>query len=213
MGFNDVPPPHVSLWFGPVYNATFQFAGASWTLCYILIALEGFRTKSYGMPLFALANNFAWELVYALFVVDSLREKIAMTIWMLIDIPIIYSTLRYGTNEWVHAPTIKRNLGKILLSLMTMCAGAHWSFASWWIGTGIAMKNGKFYRGVEGPDLTEMSFWAVSFCQVIVSTTSLAQLIVRQHTGGASWAIWLVDVRPSSTPSSRFVNEVANVLT
>ncbi|KAK5991520.1 Terpene cyclase ascF [Cladobotryum mycophilum] len=190
MGFSDVPPPHVSPWFGPVYDATFHFAGAAWTLCYILIAREGLRTKSYGMPLFALANNFAWEMVWALYVADSPLEKTAMTIWMVIDIPIIYSTLRYGAYEWAHAPAVKRNLGKIFVFLVVMCGAAHFGFASWWIRNGIAEKPGKFYRGVEGPDITEMSFWAVSTCQVVVSVTSLAQLITRQHSGGTSWAIW-----------------------
>lgn len=190
MGFNDVPPPHVSPWFGPVYDATFHFAGAAWTLCYVLIAREGIKSKSYGMPLLALANNFAWEMVYALYVADSPLEQTAMTIWMIIDIPIIYSTLRYGQNEWSHAPAVKKNLGKILILLILVCAAAHWSFASWWISNGISMKSGKFYRGIEGPDVTEMAFWAVSTCQVIVSVTSLAMLIVRQHTGGSSWKIW-----------------------
>lgn len=192
MGFNDIPPAHVSPWYQPVYNATFGFAGLAWTLCYILYARQGLRTKSYGMPLFALANNFAWEMVYALSVADAPREKTAMVIWMLIDIPIIYSTLRYGREEWSHAQMVSRNLGKILVTLVMLCAVAHWSFASWWMGNRIAMKSGKFYRGIEGQDATEMAFWAVSVCQVIVSTSSLAQLVTRQHTGGVSWSIWLV---------------------
>ncbi|KAH7006758.1 hypothetical protein EDB80DRAFT_751546 [Ilyonectria destructans] len=190
MGFNDIPPAHVSPWYQPVYNATFGFAGLAWTLCYILYARQGLRTKSYGMPLFALANNFAWEMVYALSVADAPREKTAMVIWMLIDIPIIYSTLRYGREEWTHAQMVSRNLGKILVALVMLCAVAHWSFASWWMGNRIAMKSGKFYRGIEGQDATEMAFWAVSVCQVIVSTSSLAQLVTRQHTGGVSWSIW-----------------------
>ncbi|KAF7562618.1 hypothetical protein G7046_g1525 [Stylonectria norvegica] len=190
MGFHDVPPPHVSPWFEPVYKATFGFAGLCWTLCYILIARQGLANKTYGMPLFALANNFAWEMVYALSVADAPREKTAMVIWMIIDIPIIYSTLRHGRNEWTHAPMVSRNLGKILVSLVAVCIAAHYGFASWWISNNIAMKSGKFYRGVAGQDITEMSFWAVSVCQIIVSTSSLAMLITRQHTGGGSWSIW-----------------------
>nr|BAZ95876.1 terpene cyclase [Fusarium sp. NBRC100844] len=190
MAFNDVPPPHVSPLYQPVYEATFGFAGLAWTLCYILYAREGLRTKSYGMPLFALANNFAWEMTYALYVADAAREKTAMVIWMLIDIPIVYSLLRHGRNEWSHAPMVSRNLGKIFVLLVALCATAHYSWASWWMGNGIAMKSGKSYRGVEGLDPTEMAFWAVSVCQVVVSTSSLAQLITRQHTGGVSWAVW-----------------------
>ncbi|KAK4112270.1 hypothetical protein N656DRAFT_798611 [Canariomyces notabilis] len=187
MAFGAVPPPHVSPWFTPVYEATFHFGGICWTLCYLLIAREGLRTKSYGMPLLALANNFAWEMVYALWVVDAPQEKIAMTVWMLIDVPIIYSTVKNGACEWTHAPAVQKNLAKILLALTALFVAAHWSFQSWWIANGIGSRD---HDGSPGPDLTQMAYWAVSMCQLLVSTTSLAMLIVRQHTRGASWAIW-----------------------
>lgn len=185
MAFGVEPPEHVTPWFKPVYEATFQFGGVAWTLCYILIAREGLRTKSYGMPLFALANNFAWEMVYALWVVDNAFEKTAMTIWMLIDTPIIYSILKHGVYEWGHAPMVRRNLNAILLSLVALCAAAHWSWQSWWISNEIGSR-----EDLEGADLTQMAYWAVSMCQFLVSTMSLAMLCVRGHSGGVSWMIW-----------------------
>lgn len=187
MAFGETPPAHVSPWFTPVYEATFHFGGVCWTLCYLLIAREGLRTKSYGMPLLALANNFAWEMVYALWVVEEPLEKTAMTIWMLIDIPIIYSTIKHGQLEWAHAPGVKRNLNGILLSLTLLCAAAHFSWQYWWIGETIGATEEK-----PRPDLTQMAYWAVSFCQLLVSTSSLAMLLVRQHTRGVSWPIWYV---------------------
>ncbi|KAK3394796.1 hypothetical protein B0H63DRAFT_58084 [Podospora didyma] len=187
MAFGEIPPPHVSPWFTPVYEATFHFGGLCWTLCYLLIAREGLRTKSYGMPMLALANNFAWEMVYALWVVDSPQEKTAMTIWMLIDMPIIYSTVRHGALEWSHAPAVQRNLTAILLGLTLLFGAAHWSWQSWWISNGIGARDGSGKA-----DLTQMAYWAVSMCQLLVSTTSLAMLAVRQHTKGAGWSIWLL---------------------
>lgn len=185
MAFGVEPPEHVTPWFKPVYEATFQFGGVAWTLCYILIAREGMRTKSYGMPLFALANNFAWEMVYALWVVDNAFEKTAMTIWMLIDTPIIYSILKHGVLEWQHAPMVSRNLKSILVGLIALCAAAHWSWQSWWIDNEIGKRD-----DLEGADLTQMAYWAVSMCQFLVSTMSLAMLCVRGHSGGVSWMIW-----------------------
>jgi hypothetical protein len=192
MGFNEVPPDYVSPYYFRIYNATFKFGMICWVLCYILIARESLRTKSYGMPLFALANNFAWELIHGLCIVDSTFERVAIVVWMLIDTPIIYATVKYGRYEWEHAPVVKRNLGKIFFGLTAFCALAHWAWAHWWITNGVSMKQGKFYLGVEGPDIKEMSFWSVELAQTIVSVTSLAQLITRQHTGGCSWAIWYV---------------------
>ncbi|PSR83574.1 hypothetical protein BD289DRAFT_369842 [Coniella lustricola] len=190
MGFNDVPPPHVTPLYQPIYDATFGFAGLAWTLCYLMYAREGLKSRSYGMPMFALANNFAWEMVYALYVADAARERTAMVVWMLIDTPIIYSFLKHGRKEWAHAPLVKRHLGGIFVTLVLFCVTVHWAWASWWMSSGVALKEGKVYRGVQGLDATEMAFWAVSMCQVVVSTTSLAQLLVRQHTGGVSWTVW-----------------------
>ncbi|KAG9258399.1 uncharacterized protein F5Z01DRAFT_689703 [Emericellopsis atlantica] len=184
MAFGAIPPPHVTDWFQPVYDATFQFGGVCWTLCYILIAREGLKTKSYGMPLLALANNFAWEMVYALYVVDEPFEKTAMAIWMVIDTPIIYSTILHGAFEWNHAPAVRKGLTHIFIALLATCAAAHWAWQDWWIGMAVATG--------QKPDLTQMAYWAVSMCQLLVSTMSLAMLLVRQHTGGVSWTIWLL---------------------
>lgn len=41
-------------------------SGISWTIVYIELIRRGFLDRTYGMPLFALAFNIAWEFMYAL---------------------------------------------------------------------------------------------------------------------------------------------------
>lgn len=188
--FYEVPPPHVPSYWVHVPKITFPIGGWLWVLCYILIARENLRSKSYGMPLFALANNFAWEVVYAFFFVDIWQKQLVFAIWVVVDAIIVYGTMKHGGNEWMHTPIVKNNLGKIILLFTIFCLLGHWAFIRWWFDYGIGKKPGKFYLGVEGIDTTELKFWSGEVCQMVLSAASLAQLVVRQHTGGVSWAIW-----------------------
>jgi hypothetical protein len=190
MGSNDIPPPHVPPCYLPVGKALLQAGGALWTLCYILLTLSSFRDRSYGMPLFALAYNFAWEFVYGLVVSEALLERAVFTIWLILDLGMVYGLLKYGKEEWNHAPMIKRNLGVIFLGLVVWCGVAHWVFAKWWVDNNVGMREGKHYGGVVGPDITELGFWSAVVSQTYLSVVSLGQLLIRQHTGGVSWGVW-----------------------
>jgi len=44
-------------------------SGIGWSVVYLGLINRGFKDKTYGMPLFALAFNIAWEFMYA-FVVN-----------------------------------------------------------------------------------------------------------------------------------------------
>lgn len=190
MGSNDVPPPHVPSYYLPIANVLLQIGGAFWTLCYILLTLRSFRDRSYGMPLFALAYNFAWEFIYGLLIAETTLESAVFTMWLILDLGMVYGLLKYGKEEWNHAPLVKSNLGLIFAGLLGWCALAHWAFAKWWVDNDIAMKEGKFYRGFVGPDTTELVFWTALVSQTYLSVASLGQLLIRQHTGGASWGAW-----------------------
>lgn len=190
MGSNDIPPPHISPYVVPVSDFLLQIGGTLWTICYILLARESFRTRSYGMPLFALAFNLAWEIVYALYVVESVLEQIVFTVWLVIDVGMVCGVLRYGIYEWEHSPIIKRNLGWILLALVAYCCVGHWAFAKWWIDNEVGKCEGKFYRGVVGPDTQQLGYWSAALAQANLSAASLAQLWVRGHSGGVTWSIW-----------------------
>jgi hypothetical protein len=190
MGSSDVPPPHVPSHVVPTTNFFLQVGGGLWTLCYLLLTYESFRTQSYGMPLFAIALNFSWELVYGLAVAESPLEKYVFISWLIIDCVMIHGMIKYAKHEWTHSPTIAHNIGIIFAAMAITTTLGHWSFAKWWIDNEIGKREGKFYNGVIGPDATELGFWSAMLCQVYVSAGSLSQLIVRQHSGGVSWSIW-----------------------
>jgi hypothetical protein len=190
MGSNDIPPSHVPSYCIPVSNALLLTGGALWTLCYVLLAHRSFLDRSYGMPLFALSFNFAWELVYALLITEEPLERFVFAIWLILDLGMVWGMLMYGKEEWNHAPLVKRNLGKLFAVGVVWCVVAHWAFASWWVENEVGKREGKFYRGVVGADTTELGFWSATVAQTNLSVASLGQLLIRQHTGGVSWGVW-----------------------
>lgn len=74
-------------------------SGICWSLVYIILILDGFKHKTYGMPLFALGLNFAWETIYSFYLFDikhiSLQRGINI-FWFLLDIIILYQFFRFG---------------------------------------------------------------------------------------------------------------------
>ena len=77
-------------------------SGISWTLVYVDLIYRGFRDKTYGMPLFALAFNFAWEFLFAFVFNGGERSLQALvnTIWCVFDAIILYTYFRYGRKEF-----------------------------------------------------------------------------------------------------------------
>jgi hypothetical protein len=142
------------------------------------------------MPIFALALNFAWEAVYALYVAESPLERFVFAVWLFIDCGMVYGMIKYAKHEWSHAPAVARRIGGIFAIMAVGATLGHWTFAEWWIRNDVGKREGKFYRGVVDPDTTELGFWSAAICQVYLSAASLCQLVVRQHSGGVSWAIW-----------------------
>jgi hypothetical protein len=139
-----------------------------------------------------MAFNFAWEAVFALLVAESLLERIVFTVWLVLDLGMVYGFVKYGKHEWSQAPFIARNLGNNFLLLVVYCTIGHWAFAKWWIDNDVGKREGKFYRGVVGPDMTELGFWSAALSQAYLSGASLAQLLIREHTGGVTWGVWSV---------------------
>lgn len=79
-------------------------SGFCWTWVYIECIRIGFRQKTYAMPLFALALNFAWEVLYAclgLAKAPAISPQTFVNIcWAVSDVFIIVTWLRYGRKYW-----------------------------------------------------------------------------------------------------------------
>ncbi|KAH7132477.1 tyrosyl-DNA phosphodiesterase-domain-containing protein [Dendryphion nanum] len=192
MGSNDIPPPHVNSNYLLIHHLIMGTGGLLWTTTYVLMTRQSFKDKSYSMPLFSLAFNFAWEIIFALYVAETFLEKTVFVTWMLVDLGLVYAVLEYGKNEWAHAPVVVRHIGKIfMVSVMWWCC-ALWAICSWWVDprNPVNPKEGKIYNGKVGPDTTELGWWTSLLAQVILSVMLLAQIVTRGHSGGASYSIW-----------------------
>lgn len=78
-------------------------SGISWTIVYIELIRLGFRDKTFGMPLFALALNISWESLQ--FFIDVFNRTISVQtwinlVWFLLDIVILYTYFRFGREEF-----------------------------------------------------------------------------------------------------------------
>lgn len=72
-------------------------SGLCWSIVYIEIIRLGFKYKTYGMPLFALALNFSWEFLYGfLGFTTNKTQQIVNIIWSCLDFVIIITFFLYG---------------------------------------------------------------------------------------------------------------------
>jgi hypothetical protein len=68
-----------------------------WLVAYILIIRQGFKDRTYGIPMLCVALNFTWEFIYAVdfpFPVNFI--EILRWAWLLCDVVIVYQLFRYG---------------------------------------------------------------------------------------------------------------------
>ncbi|MDD3184144.1 MAG: hypothetical protein PHT76_02415 [Anaerostipes sp.] len=76
-------------------------SGLAWTIVYIACIRIGFKQKTYGIPLFALGLNIAWEVIYA---VQGLANPSIQTpvnfIWAGCDLVIVYTYFKYGRKHF-----------------------------------------------------------------------------------------------------------------
>lgn len=74
-------------------------SGLCWTIVYIDGIRVGLRDKSYAIPFYALALNFAWELLYT--VLGFRHQGVSIqnvfnAVWFTFDIGILYTYFRFG---------------------------------------------------------------------------------------------------------------------
>jgi hypothetical protein len=74
-------------------------SGICWTIVYIEGIRIGFRDRSYAIPFFALALNFAWELLYTVFGFRTSglsTQNVFNAVWFTFDIGILYTYFNFG---------------------------------------------------------------------------------------------------------------------
>ena len=79
-------------------------SGISWTIVYIDIILRSYKDKTYGMPLFALAFNIAWEFIDGFLGGNGFDlQKVVNIVWFALDVVIIFAYFKFGRREFPKA--------------------------------------------------------------------------------------------------------------
>lgn len=74
-------------------------SGLCWTIVYIDGIRIGFRDRSYAIPFYALALNFAWELLYTIYGFRTngvTVQNVINAVWFTFDIGILYTYFKFG---------------------------------------------------------------------------------------------------------------------
>ena len=82
------------------YNIALQTSVIVWVFVYILMIRRGVIDKSYGMPVVALCFNLSWEFYFTFIVDGSLVNRIGYGSFLLFDLGVLYTCLRYGKDDF-----------------------------------------------------------------------------------------------------------------
>ena len=78
-------------------------SGLCWTIVYIDGIRVGWRDRSYAIPFYALALNFAWELLYTILgfrTQGATVQNVINAIWFTFDVGILYTYFRFGWKDF-----------------------------------------------------------------------------------------------------------------
>lgn len=96
-------------------------SGICWTVVYIDGIRIGFRDKSYAIPFYALALNFAWESLYTYFGVRTNGVTVQNTfnaVWFIFDVGILFTYFRFGRKYFRAALTKNPDFGFLAWSIL-----------------------------------------------------------------------------------------------
>ena len=193
MGLTDVAPSTAPVWLVPASSVCVALGVFFWLVAYVLMVRRSLETKATPVPIVALALNLAWEVVWAVYVSDTVIERLSFGGWLLLDIPVLYATFQTAKHSFASQPLVARNFGLIMGVSFVICLAANAYFACWWFAEphrGYGLKWGKTWRGLEARDMTELSYWTAGAAQTAFSVGALAMLLKRGHSGGQSFGIW-----------------------
>jgi len=79
-------------------------SGLFWTLTYVLIIRRGIADRTYGMPIVALCANLSWELIFSVVRPADGVQLYLNVVWLLLDIAILGTIVRYGPRHFPYLP-------------------------------------------------------------------------------------------------------------
>src|ERR1700730_11729630 len=96
-------------------------SGICWTVVYVEGIRVGFKDRSYAIPFYALALNFAWELLHTVFGFRSgvSLQTIINAVWFTFDVGILYTYFKYGRKYFPRNLPARWFTGWSILGLLT----------------------------------------------------------------------------------------------
>ena len=156
-------------------------SGIAWTITYIGLIYRGFRDRTFGMPLIALALNIAWEFVFSfVYPPDEAYILVVNCVWFLFDVVIAYTFLRFGYSYWKEAFGVSKATFR---SMFVLAVG----------GALLIMLTGaEFFGGLGGffrDSPVEASRFIACLQNLVMSVGFLAMLWLRRSSAGQSLLI------------------------
>jgi FtsH-binding integral membrane protein len=96
--------------------------GIFWSLAYLLIIRQGFKDRTYGMPLAALCANISWEAIFAFLHPHSPPQIYINYAWFGVDTVIVFQFLRYGNKEFPNLSLGQFYLIFVFALVMSFCS-------------------------------------------------------------------------------------------
>lgn len=170
-------------------------SGLCWTIVYIEGIRIGFRDKSYAIPFYALALNFAWELLYTIFGFRHngvTAQNIFNAVWLTFDIGILYTYFKFGQkyfSRWLPAaPSAAAN------------GAAKSVFIAWGVlglGTALAVE----YAFLKEFGVAKGAGYSAFLQNLLMSVLFIAMLSARGNREGQSLSIainkWIGTLAPT----------------
>lgn len=183
----DDAPKNYSHRFAGCLNAA---CGMLWSSAYVLYVRQAHKDSSYGMPVFALCLNLAWEFVHTfVYPLHGIGRYIHFP-WVFLDILLLVQTLKHGPEQWSHSsPIMAENFYVVVIICLFLALVAQWLFTH------------EFSK-------SNSCFWSAYLCQNILSWGSVWQLIARGHPSGHSIPIWWCRFLGSLAANLRYLYRV-----
>ncbi|WP_125589838.1 transmembrane-type terpene cyclase [Companilactobacillus jidongensis] len=148
-------------------------SGIAWTITYSALVYRGFKDKIPGMPLAALCLNFAWETTFAYIYppAGSLMTTVINAVWMILDIGIVVSMIKFGPRDYGKRFGISKNIFYLMLVIGMV------------VSFGIMVTGAKYFVGL--PSFHQNTFEVAKFIaftqNLIMSILFLSQFYQRKQ--------------------------------
>jgi hypothetical protein len=99
------------------YTTLMIIGGIFWSITYILIIRQGYKDKTYSMPLAALCANISWEAIFSFIHPHSPPQLYINYAWFILDVLIVFQFLKFGKSEFPNF-SIKQFIASFVFALV-----------------------------------------------------------------------------------------------